>query len=315
MSEQFLWVEKYRPKKVSECILPDATKKLFEGIIRDGEIPNLIFSGSSGCGKTTVAKALCEELNVDYMFINASVDRGIDLTRTTIKRFASSVSLIDDSNRRKMVILDEADQLTNDAQPAFRAFMEEFASNCGFIFTCNFPSKIIDAIHSRCSVIDFKITDQEKKKMITDFTKRACEILKLEGVEYDTKAVVSVVANHYPDYRRTLNELYRYSRSTGKIDSGILAVSDNVDISILLNSMKSMNYDGVRNWVVENMDKDVTKIYQKIYNSLKNFMDNSNLAKAVIVLADYQYKAAFAADQELNLLACLTEIMVNCDIK
>jgi len=315
MNDNFLWTEKYRPRKISECILTPNTKKIFEGILRDGDIPNLLLCGNSGIGKTTVAKALCREMDMDYMFINASIERGIDVLRTDIKRYASSVSLLSDSNKRKIVIMDEADQLTNDAQPAFRAFMEEYSSNCGFIFTCNFPSKIIDAIHSRCSVIDFKIADSEKKDILIEMVKRVSSILDKENIEHDKKVLVALVKNYFPDFRRTLNEIYRYSRINNKIDEGILALQSNLDISALVESMKKMNYDDVRKWVVENLDNDPSKIYHKLYKNFKDHMDNNNLAKAVILLSDYQFKSSSAADQELNLLACVTELMIECELK
>jgi len=314
--EQFLWVEKYRPSDIGECILTPQLKEVFSGIIKDGDIPNMLLCGSSGIGKTTVAKALCNQMGVDYMFVNASVERGIDITRTNIKTFASKMSMLyDESDRRKIVILDEADQLTSDAQPAFRAFMEEYSSNCGFIFTCNFPGKIIDAIHSRCTVIDFKLSSTDRKAVMIEYAKRACEILKKEDVGYDKKAVVGIIKKFFPDFRRTLNELYRYSRANNSIDGGILAIAGDLDANKLIEALRGMNYSDIREWVVENLDKDPIMVYQKIYHAMKSFMDNENLAQAVIILADYQYKSSFSADQELNLLACLTELMVNCEVK
>lgn len=314
MNEQFFWTEKYRPKTIDECILPEHTKNAFLGFRDDGKIPNILMAGTSGVGKTTVAKALCDELNYDTRFINASDDRGIDLVRVDIPRFASSVSLMEDAPR-KAIILDEADNLTFDAQPALRGCLEKYSANCTFIFTCNFKNKIIEALHSRCTVVDFTVDRAAKKSMLLQFAKRSCDILQKEGVEYDKKVVVEVVKKYFPDYRRTLNELYRYAKISGTINEGILSHAGDFDLTPLLKAMKSMEYNDIREWVVANMNNDPTRVYKKIYDSLRVHMNTENFPKAVLILADYQYKAAFAADQELNLLACITELLVSCELK
>jgi DNA polymerase III delta prime subunit len=315
MSNEYLWVEKFRPKTIQDCILTEHNKKIFENIVLGGDIPNLLMCGTSGVGKTSVAKALCNQMNMDYMFINASIDRGIDILRTDIKRFASSVSLLGDESKRKIVILDEADQLTNEAQPAFRAFMEEYSSNCGFIFTCNFSTKIIEAIHSRCSVVDFRIGEKEKKQLLTEMVRSASTILKKENVNFDLKVLVALVQNYFPDFRRTINELQRYAKYSNSIDEGILALNKDVDFEKLISFMKSLEYDNIRNWVVENLDQDRTKIYSLLYKHLKKIMKSEELAKAVLILGDWQYKSSFAVDQEINLLACITDIMISCEVK
>jgi DNA polymerase III delta prime subunit len=315
MSDEYLWVQKYRPQNIDECILTEHNKKIFKQIVQDGDVPNMLLCGTSGVGKTSVAKALCQQMNIDYMFINASIDRGIDIIRTDIRRFASTISLLGEESKRKMVILDEADQLTNDAQPAFRAFMEEFSSNCGFIFTCNYSNKIIDAIHSRCSVVDFRIGEKEKKQLLTEMVRSASNILKKEGVEFDLKVLVAFVQNYFPDFRRTINELQRYSKYSNCIDEGILSITKDGDYEKLLSYMKNMEYDNIRNWVVENLHADKSKLYSTIYKHLKKNMDSADLAKAVLILGDWQYKSSFAVDQEINLLACITDLMINCEIK
>ena len=309
--EHLLWVEKYRPSKVEECILPDNIKSTFQEYVTRKEIPNLLLSGSAGVGKTTIAKALCEEVGCDYIIINGSDESGIDVLRNKIKNYASSMSL---SGGRKVVIIDEADYLNpNSTQPAMRGAIEEFASNCSFIFTCNFKNRIIDPIHSRCTVIDFKINGS-KPKMAAQFMKRVEWILKEEGVKYDREVVAAVITKHFPDNRRILNELQRYSIS-GTIDKGILASVSDVQMTELINSMKEKNFTGARKWVTNNLDNDPTRIFRKLYDTLNEQLDSQSVPQLVLFLAKYQYQAAFAADHEINLIACLIEIMANCEFK
>jgi len=309
--EHLLWVEKYRPSKVEDCILPDGIKQTFQEYVNRKEIPNLLLSGSAGVGKTTIAKALCEEVGCDYIIINGSDESGIDVLRNKIKNYASSMSL---SGGRKVVIIDEADYLNpNSTQPAMRGAIEEFASNCSFIFTCNFKNRIIDPIHSRCTVIDFKINGS-KPKMAAQFMKRVEWILKEEGVKYDREVVAAVITKHFPDNRRILNELQRYSIS-GTIDKGILASVSDVQMTELINSMKEKNFTGARKWVTNNLDNDPTRIFRKLYDTLNEQLDSQSVPQLVLFLAKYQYQAAFAADHEINLIACLIEIMANCEFK
>jgi len=311
-NDQFLWVEKFRPKTIDDCILPANLKNTFNQFAKSESLPNMILSGGPGVGKTTVARALCEMSGVDYIVINGSEESGIDVLRTKIKQFASTVSF---TSSRKMVILDEADYLNpQSTQPAMRGFIEEFAGNCGFIFTCNFKNRIIEPIHSRCSVFDFKITNGDKAKLASRFMKRAMDILEEENVEYDKKVVAELITKHFPDYRRVLNELQRYSVS-GTIDTGVLVQIADINLGELMAALKDKNFKEMRSWVALNVDNDPQKIYRKIYDTLYDYLKPTAIPQTVITLADYQYKSAFAADQELNLVACLTELMVEGEWK
>ena len=308
--DQFLWVEKYRPRKLDECILPVDQKKVFQDMVEKDEIQNMLLCGSAGVGKTTIARALCEELGTDYIIINGSEESGIDVLRTKIKQFASTVSF---SGKTKVVILDEADYLNpNSTQPALRAFIEEFSSNCRFIFTCNFKNRIIPPLHSRCAVIEFKIGKEERPKIAARFFKRVNEILANEKVEADPKVVAKVLEKHFPDYRRVLNELQRYS-SSGKIDEGILVNMGEVNMQDLISALKDKDWKKMRTWVVNNLDNDPQTLFRKIYDTLLDSV--VQVPQLVLLLADYQYKAAFCADQEINLVACLTEIMASVEFK
>lgn len=310
-NDMFLWVEKYRPKKVEDCILPESLKSTFQEYVNTKNIPNLLLTGTPGVGKTTVAKAMCIEIGCDYMMINGSEERGIDILRTKIKHYASSVSL---TGGRKVIIIDEADNLTPDTQAGLRAAIEEFASNCSFIFTCNHKAKLIDAIHSRCSVIEFKIKNGNKVKMATAFMKRVQQILKLENVKFDTDVVAQIIQRHFPDYRRVLNELQRYSVK-GEINTGLLSQVVDVSLSNLIGFLKAKDFTSMRKWVALNTDADPSKIFRLIYDALYDNMKPDSIPQAVVVLAEYQYKSAFVADQEINLVACLTQLMVECEYK
>jgi DNA polymerase III delta prime subunit len=308
----FLWVEKYRPQKIDECVLPEGLKATFKEYVSKGELPNFLLCGSAGTGKTTVAKALCNEIGAEYMFINGSEESGIDVLRTKIKSFASSVSLTD---AKKVVILDEADYLNpNSTQPALRAFIEEFSSNCRFILTCNFKNRIIEPLHSRCAVIEFKIDNSEKKEIIVSFYKRVAQILKTEGVDFDPQVVAELIGKHFPDYRRILNELQRYSVS-GKIDTGILVNVSEESYKTLIKLMKEKDFTEVRKWVGKNSDADSVSLFRQLYDTASTTMEPSSIPQLVLTLADYQYKAAFVADHELNIMAALTEVMANCKFK
>ncbi len=311
----FLWVEKYRPRKISECILTEDLKNTFSKFLSQKEIPNLLLSGTAGTGKTTVARALCEELGADYIIINGSDEgRHIDTLRTTIKNFASTVSL-DESNTHKVVIIDEADYMNADSvQPALRNFIETFYKNCRFIFTCNFKNKIIPALHSRCTVIDFRITNGQKVKTAMAFMKRVEGILKDEKIGFEKKVLSELIQKHYPDFRRILNELQRYS-VRGKIDSGILFSMSNENIKELTKSLKDKRFNDMRKWVVQNLDKEPSHLFKVIYDSLYSSLDTKSVPQAILILAGYQYKSAFVADQEINMVACLTEIMASCKFK
>jgi DNA polymerase III delta prime subunit len=312
MSEEFLWVEKYRPHKIEDCVLPDRIKKAFQEYVNKGEIPNLLLSGPAGCGKTTAAMAMCDEIGCNYLFINSSEERGIDVLRTKVVGYASTVSL---TGGRKVIILDEADGLTPDAQDALRGVIEKFAGNCSFIFTCNFKAKIKDAIHSRCSVVDFALKPSEKPTMASKMFKRLNEILKTEGVEYDKQVLVKIVEKYFPDYRRLLNELQRHAVS-GNIDAGVIGQLDGVkSLSELIKALKDKDFSTMRKWVVINSDIDPSRIYRSVYDSLNEYLKPESIPAAVVTLAKYQYQAAFVSDQELNLVACLTEIMVECEVK
>jgi len=311
MSQHILWVEKYRPKTIEDCILPDGIKSTFQEYVNRKEIPNLLLAGSAGVGKTTIAKALCEEVGCDYIMINGSDESGIDVLRNKIKNYASSMSL---SGGRKVVIIDEADYLNpNSTQPALRGAIEEFSSNCSFIFTCNFKNRIIDPIHSRCTVIDFKINGS-KQKMAAGFFKRVEWILEQEGVTYDKQVVAAVITKHFPDNRRVLNELQRYSVS-GTIDKGILASVSDVQMSELVSSIMNKDFAACRKWTTNNLDNDITRIFRNIYDSLYEKLKPNSVPQMVLILAKYQYQSAFVADHEINLIACLTELMVECEFK
>ena len=311
----FLWVEKYRPRKISECILTEDLKNTFSKFLSQKEIPNLLLSGTAGTGKTTVARALCEELGADYLIINGSDEgRHIDTLRTTIKNFASSVSLEGGSNQ-KVVIIDEADYMNADSvQPALRNFIETFYKNCRFIFTCNFKNKIIPALHSRCTVIDFRITNGQKVKTATAFLKRLGDVLKAENIEFDNKVLAELIQRHYPDFRRTINELQRYS-VRGKIDSGILVSMSEINNKQLISFLKDKRFGDMRKWVVQNLDKDPSSLFTGIYDILYKHLQPQSIPAAVLTIADYQYKSAFVADHEINMVACLTQIMAECKFK
>ena len=307
--ESFLWVEKYRPKTINECILPDRLKTIFQQISSEGRIPNMILSGGPGMGKTTVAKALCNEVGCDFLMINGSEESGIDVLRTKIRGYASTVSF---DGKRKVVILDEADYLNpQSTQPALRSFIEEFEKHCSFIMTCNYINRIIEPLHSRCQTIDFRINKEEKLNVGSNFGKRLYTILDQEKVNYDKKVVAEVLMKHFPDYRRVLNELQKYSKY-GNIDSGILSQVSDIDLSELMNHMKDKKFNEVRKWVVNNLDNDPQKIYRKIYDVAEKYVQTTSIPQLVLILAESQYKSAFAADHELNLVACLVEIMVEC---
>jgi len=312
--DEFLWVEKYRPKTIEDCILPDNIKNTFQNFLTKGEVPNLLLAGPAGCGKTTVAKALCNELGVDVYVINGSDEgRFLDTVRNTAKNFASTVSL-SSTAKHKVIIIDEADNTTNDVQLLLRAFTEEFSGNCRFIFTCNFKNKIIEPLHSRCAVVEFGIGGKQKPAIAASFFKRIQQILDAENIEYDHKVLVELINKHFPDWRRVLNECQRYSAG-GKIDAGILATFSDVKVNELVKNLKSKNFPEVRKWVVANLDNDTTVLLRRIYDALYDALENNSIPAAVLVLAKYQYQAAFVADQEINMLACLTEIMVECNFK
>ena len=310
----FIWVEKYRPKKIEECILPENIKKTFRDFLNRGEIPNMLLAGPPGIGKTTVAKALCNELGVDFYVINGSDEgRFLDTVRNNAKNFASTVSLASDA-KHKVIIIDEADNTGNDVQLLLRAFIEEFSSNCRFIFTCNYKNKILEPLHSRCAVIEFGIKGKEKQEIAAQFFKRINFILDAERCEADKKVLAQLINKHFPDWRRVLNELQRYSVS-GRIDSGILAAFSDVAVSDLIKNLKEKNFPEVRKWVNNNMDNDSSVLFRRIYDSLYESLVPNTIPAAVLVIAKYQYQVAFVADQEINMLACLTEIMVECKFK
>jgi len=314
MRDEFLWVEKYRPKTIDECILPPSIKKTFQDFLDKGEIPNMLLAGPAGCGKTTVAKALCNQLGADYYVINGSDEgRFLDTVRNNAKNFASTVSL-SSSARHKVVIIDEADNTTPDVQLALRAFTEEFVGNCRFIFTCNYKNKIIQPLHSRCAVIEFSIKGKERQGVAAHFFKRVQDILNLEKIEYEDKVIAELINKHFPDWRRVLNELQRYSVS-GKIDSGILASFSNVKTTELFKFLKEKDFPATRKWVVDNLDNDPTVLLRSIYDALYTHLAGPGIAAAVLVIAKYQYQSSFVADQEINMLACLTEIMIECEFK
>ena len=311
--DQFLWVEKYRPQKIDDCILPDHLKTTFKEYVAKGELPTLLLSGTAGIGKTTVAKALCNEIGAEFIVVNGSEEgRSIDVLRTTIKGFATTVSLTD---AKKVVIIDEADYMNaQSVQPALRNFIEEYSNNCRFIFTANYKNRIIDPLHSRSAVIDFKIENKDKQQIAAQFFKRATQVLQAENIEFDPKVVAELITKHFPDWRRVLNELQRYSVS-GRIDSGILVNMSEESYKELVKEMKAKNFSEVRKWVGKNSDADSVSLFRALYDSATETIEPTSVPQLVLILADYQYKAAFVADAELNIMAALTEIMAQCKFK
>ena len=309
--EHLLWTEAYRPKTVEECILPERLKHPFQEYVNQKQIPNLLLSGGAGVGKTTIAKAMCNEIGCDFLVINGSDESGIDTFRVKIKNYASSMSL---TGGRKVIIIDEADYLNpNSTQPALRNAIEEFAGNCSFIFTCNYKNKLIEPLHSRCAVIDFALKNGEKAQMASAFMKRIQSVLQSENVDYDDKVVAELIKKHFPDFRRVINELQRYSQ-LGKIDTGILSQISDVTINDIIKYIKEKDFGAIRKWVASN-DIDATAFYRKLYDNLYEVLKPQSIPQAVLILADYQYKGAFVADQEINTVACLTELMVGCEFK
>jgi len=313
MNNEFLFVEKYRPQKIDDCILPSDLYATFKDIVETGEIPNLMLNGTAGCGKTTVAKALCNELGADYIVINGSDEgRLIDTLRTKIKNFASTTSL---AGGPKVVILDEADYISAESvQPALRGFIEEFSSNCRFIMTCNFKNRIINPLHSRCTVIDFKIPSSEKPRLASVFLAKLMEICTLEGIKFNQDVLAELIMKFFPDFRRCLNEVQRYGIG-GTIDTGLLSTLAEEKITPLINTLKDKKWTEMRKWVGENSDNDLSVMYRKIFNALEDKLEPASIPACVLIIADYQYKSAFAADTEINLVACLTEIMSECKFR
>ena len=310
----FIWVEKYRPQKIEDCILPENIKKTFRDFLNTGEIPNMLLAGPPGVGKTTVAKALCNELGADYYVINGSDEgRFLDTVRNNAKNFASTVSLSSEA-KHKVIIIDEADNTGNDVQLLLRAFIEEFANNCRFIFTCNYKNKILEPLHSRCAVVEFGIKGKEKAQIASQFFKRLNDILEKERVEADKRVLAELINKHFPDWRRVLNECQRYSVG-GKIDSGILASFTDINVNDVIKNLKEKNFPEVRKWVNSNLDNDSTVLLRRVYDNLTETLDGPSIAAAVLIIAKYNYQSAFVADQEINLLAALTEIMVECNFK
>ena len=308
---EYLFTEKYRPKKIDECILPDHLKTTFQEFINQGNVPNLLLTGTAGIGKTTVAKAMLEELDCDYIIINGSMNGNIDTLRNEIKNYASAVSF---TGGRKYVILDEADYLTPTTQAALRNFMEEYSNNCGFIMTCNFKNRIIEPLHSRCSVVDFRILKTDLPKLAMQFLRRASSILDTENIEYDKKVVASLITNHCPDWRRVLNELQRYS-VTGKIDEGILVSFSDDNYKSLIMYMKEKNFSKMRKWVAENSDVDTDVLFKTFYDTAHDYLELSTIPDMILLLAKYQYQAALVANPEINVVACLLEIMLVCQFR
>ena len=310
MTEEFLWVEKYRPSRIADCILPQSLRDTFSQLVETGELPNMIFSGGPGIGKTTVARALCSELNLDYLLINGSEEGNIDTLRGRIKQFASTVSL---QGGYKVVILDEADYLNpQSTQPALRAFIDEFSKNCRFILTCNFKNRIIEPLHSRCSVYEFAIPNEEKPKIAAGFFKRLTQVLEIEKVEYDSKTLATLVEKYFPDWRRVLNECQRYSVS-GRIDPGILVNLADENVKSLMTYLKEKDFGKMRRWVADNIDTEPAAIFRKIYDSMSDYLKPESIPQVVLILAQYQYYNAFVSDHELNVVACMTEIMVSAE--
>lgn len=312
IKNEFLWVEKYRPQLIKDVILPSHIKATFEQIVNGGELHNMLLTGTAGLGKTTVAKALCKELNLDYLIINGSEEGNIDTLRNKIKQFASTVSL---SGGYKVVILDEADYLNpQSTQPALRGFIEEFSANCRFILTCNFKNRIIQPLHSRCSVIEFNIPKKDMPELCKEFHLKATSILTTEGINYDTKVIAELIMKHQPDWRRVINELQRYS-SSGRIDTGILVNLADDSIDDLIKFLKVKDFRKMRQWVADNIDSEPAAIFRKLYDTMYDYVDPKSIPQLVLILADYQYKNAFVADHELNIVACLTEIMAGAEFK
>lgn len=310
---EHLWVEKYRPTTISDCVLPEHLKKTFQGVVDSGELHNMLLTGTAGLGKTTVARALCNELNLDYILINGSEESGIDTLRNKIKQFASSVSLTSDNH--KVVILDEADYLNpQSTQPALRGFIEEFSNNCRFILTCNFKNRIIEPLHSRCAVIEFNTSKKQLVDVAAKFYKRLIHILKTEKVEFDDKVLIELVMKHAPDWRRIINECQRYS-SSGKIDIGLLSNLSDVNISILMKSLKEKDFKSMRTWVSNNIDTEPAAIFRKVFDNMVEYAKPQSVPQVVLILAEYQYKDAFVADHELNMVACMTELMASIEWK
>lgn len=310
--DEFLWVEKYRPKKIQECVLSIDLQKTFSNIVAGGELQNMMLTGTAGTGKTTVARALCNELDLDYIVINGSEESGIDTLRNKIKQFASSVSL---SGGYKVVILDEADYLNpQSTQPALRGFIEEFSANCRFILTCNFKNRIIQPLHSRCSVIEFAMPKKERDALAGQFMQRVQQILQVESINSDPAVLAEVIIKYFPDFRRTLNELQRYS-NFGKIDSGILVNATDISLDTLMNALKIKNFKQMRQWVADNIDTEPAAMFRKIYDNMSEFVEPQSIPQLVLILADYQYKNSFVADHELNMVACLTEVMAGVKFK
>ena len=311
--DNFLWVEQHRPKKVADCILPESIKESCQGFVDDGQIPNLLLSGGAGVGKTTVARAMCEEVGLDYLMINGSNEgRNIDTVRTTLQQYCSSVSM---QGGRKVVIVDEADYMNAESvQPALRGFIEKFSANVSFIFTCNFRNRIINPIHSRCSVIEFVLPTSEKPKLAGTCLARIKDILTSHEIKFEDKVLVELIMKHFPDMRRVLNELQRYSTG-GVIDAGILAQIGEINLNELMKALKEKHFSEVRKWVIQNIDNDPTTIFRKIYDGASGHLKETSIPQAILIIAEYQYKSAFVADQEINLVACLTEMMVDCEFK
>ena len=310
--KEYLWVEKYRPQTIEDCILPQNIKDTFQQMVDAGESQNLLLSGSAGCGKTTIAKALCNELDTDYIMINCSEDGNIDTLRTKIRNFASSVSI---SGGKKIVILDEFDYANaQSTQPALRGFIEEFSKNCRFILTCNFKNRIIEPIHSRCTCIEFKIPNKSKPKLASEFLDRCKSILDIEGIGYDEKVLAELILKHFPDFRRIINELQRYSVA-GSIDVGILTQIGEINTKDLITYMKEKNFTEVRKWVVQNLDNDTTRLFRNLYDGFYDCLKPQSIPSAILILAEYQYKDAFVADNEINTTACLVQLMMECEFK
>ena len=310
--QEFLWVEKYRPKKVEDCILPNSLKQIFQKTLEVGELQNMMFTGTAGTGKTTVARALCNELDLDYIIINGSEESGIDTLRNKIKQFASSVSL---SGGLKVVILDEADYLNpQSTQPALRGFIEEFSANCRFILTCNFKNRIIEPLHSRTSVIEFAMPKKEKEALAGQFMQRVQQILSVESINSEPAVIAELIMKYFPDFRRTLNELQRYS-NFGKIDSGILVNANDIALDTLMNALKIKDFRKMRQWVADNIDIEPASMFRKVYDNMNEYVEPQSIPQLVLILADYQYKNSFVADHELNMVACLTEVMAGVKFK